>query len=648
MLSCKNIFRNKLNKGGFSLTKYRTSRQNSRNQDSDRINSNIFNTTKNDQNEKNFYSKTNTPFSTTKQHISFPTKTTNNSSSEYSLNLYKIRNPNTVNYPIKEKIKKIKKLRQIFLENYYTESLKSSSIYKNSNLFSKDGTFISPFYIENSDTFYNTTDHFISKTENLIPNQRKKCVINTYDYKKIYSQEGTVSRFLDEVKNMTKVKYKQQCLKKKTMNYMMKKNTIEDKIKIGLKSKTDNHKLFDQFYSAYEKYHRLLLKESNKDVNYSKLLNWYLISLKNDIQSLHHKKEKLTNKINKYIEVKNFIKKMREYCEKKEIKGSVFERFQTTRIDPKQNTKENEKNTKMLPINQLISKSPDDIQKFRRFSTDENAVKHILKTNTKKLRNRRFSQLITKNEIKEKDDICPRSNKITTVINRHITDLLMYQNQLNNDIKPLQDEYDFNVKAQKTKEGIKITEEMEVLFNKLRKQKEKNLILVADLENIKKSFKNNKNLNKFYIKIEQKLFNIHNVLIENKINHEIEYRKQRDISIINNILYYLKNIEIGINILKKEKANLKKNCPKLHDMLVMKINEANKEKIKKLTIQKQIIKEKRKITDIIHKMQKTVYKRTKVDYSRFVKRSKTKEKKIISDGELNLYQEYKYFIGYHK
>ena len=47
-------------------------------------------------------------------------------------------------------------------------------------------------------------------------------------------------------------------------------------------------------------------------------------------------------------------------------------------------------------------------------------------------------------------------------------------------------------------------------------------------------------------------------------------------------------------------------------------------------------------------MQKTVYKRTKVDYSRFVKRSKTKEKKIISDGELNLYQEYKYFIGYHK
>ena len=653
MLSCKTLFHNKLdiNRTRFSHIKFHSFRQKSNNKPKiDRIHTNIINSTKKDKNEKNCLSKTNTAFSSLRQHFSFPTKTTNSSSLENSLNLYKIRRPHEVIFSIKDKIKNIKKRRKILIENYYTESLKTSSAFKNSNVHSKNNIgFLSPhFRNEITNKNIKTTYHIISNSDNLIPEQKKNN-LNMYSYKKAHTKNSNIHHFVDEVKYMIKGKFMQKYLKNKELNCIFVKHANEDNLKIEIKSKSDNHKLFDQFYSEYERYHRKLQIETNKDVNYSNLLNWYIISLKNDIQSLLHKKEKLTNRLNKYIEVKEFINKMKEYCLEKEIKDSMFDKFKIICVEPKKlkksNSKENikkiEQNINEFSLEQILSKSPE--QKSRRFSSIENSG-----NNHKKLRSRRYSQLITKNELKEIDDLCPRSNKITSVLNKHIAELLIRQNMLSEDIKPLKNEYDYMYKKlQKSKEGLEKTEEIQTLNNKLRKEKEKNLILQNDLENIKKNNKNIKCKNRFYIKIEKKLLEIYNFLIDNKINNEVEYRKQKHITIMGNILYYLKNVELGLNVLMKEKANLKKYRPALYETLIFKINELKKEKLKKLTIEKQFNYERKKISDIINKMQKTVYKNTRTDYSRYVKRSKTKEKKVIVNPELNLLQEYKYFIGYH-
>ena len=169
MLSCKTLFRNKLdaNKEKLSHTKFDTFRQNSnRNPKTDRIHINIFNSTKNDLNDIISLSKHITPSSSIKQQIfPCPTRTANSSTIESSLNLYKIRKPNTIAIPIKEKIKRIKNRRQIFIENYYTESLKSSSAFKNSNLYSNDGTIalaMSSYHSrENSEKIHKTSNHII-------------------------------------------------------------------------------------------------------------------------------------------------------------------------------------------------------------------------------------------------------------------------------------------------------------------------------------------------------------------------------------------------------------------------------------------------------------------------------------------------------
>jgi hypothetical protein len=125
--------------------------------------------------------------------------------------------------------------------------------------------------------------------------------------------------FVYEVKNVSREKYLNQCLKGEEKNYMLNRETNDDNYKIEMKKKLENKKLFEIFYKEYNTYYHKLQMKTLKGSDYTSLLKLQIYTYKSEVNRLKNKKDKLLEKLNKYIKMKNFLIKMRNYSlDKKE------------------------------------------------------------------------------------------------------------------------------------------------------------------------------------------------------------------------------------------------------------------------------------------------------------------------------------------
>jgi hypothetical protein len=272
--------------------------------------------------------------------------------------------------------------------------------------------------------------------------------IKTYSYKKenanrdlreykpyrfVNLQEGYINLpsiksgsnfFVYEVKNVSREKYLNQCLKGEEKNYMINRETNDDNYKIEMKKKLENKKLFEIFYKEYNTYYHKLQMKTLKGSDYTSLLKLQIYTYKSEVNRLKNKKDKLLEKLNKYIKMKNFLIKMRNYSlDKKEYDYWM-----------------SKKSSKNVTINY----GKDLIKENRRIKDEEHTGKNSFKrkASVNLDLNRKFDDIIIKTEadkekhqlrkqnragsVKEKNPLLGSAIKeISVILNNHIANLLI-------------------------------------------------------------------------------------------------------------------------------------------------------------------------------------------------------------------------------
>jgi hypothetical protein len=225
--------------------------------------------------------------------------------------------------------------------------------------------------------------------------------------------------------------------------------------------------------------------------------------------------------------------------------------------------------------------------------------------------------------------------EISTILNNHIANLLIYQNELRIDLEPLKEEF------KETYNSLKKSEERQnellklqflILPEKKRILKDRNEFLANTLVNINNNLYNSTKYNKANDLIHEKLTNIYKLLLDNKIINYIPMKTSIQDNVVERILYFLKHIEKGIVTLGKQKEILKKDYPVLYTDVLNEIKEQTKMQTLKKQRQMRLKFLKQKAKKIVDKMEKSLILSRKQDFYQYgYKKPKKKIKRKVVD-----------------
>ena len=128
-------------------------------------------------------------------------------------------------------------------------------------------------------------------------------------------------------------------------------------------------------------------------------------------------------------------------------------------------------------------------------------------------------------------------------------------------------------------------------------------------------------------------------MIDNKIISFKIMRASYEGKIVEKILFYLKNIEAGLNILIDEKKNLMEKYPNVYNDVLKDINDGIKIKEKEIQRKKELILSSKKMQEIINRANKTYIKNKRKDYYQYKYK---KIKKKIKVKKIDPYDELRY------
>ena len=447
--------------------------------------------------------------------------------------------------------------------------------------------------------------------------------------------------FVYEIKNLSREKYMNQCLKGEEKKYILYRESNDDNYKIEMNKKLENKKLFEIFNKEYNTYYNKIQMKTLKGSDYTSLLKLQIYTYKNEVNRLNIRKDKLLGKLNKYIKMKQFLIQMRNYSlDKKEYDNWMFR-----------------KSTK----NVIVDYGKDIIKENRRIKVEEP------KTNKKFQRrgsvnldlNNKFNDIIIKKEtdnnkpkyrkqkrvssVKEQNPLYGSAIKeISVILNNHIANLLIYQNDLRNDLEPLKKEFykEFTaLKKNEERQNELLKLQFLILPEKKRILKDRNEFLANSLDNINYNLYNSSKYNRMNELIHNKLNNIYNTLLSNKIIDFTPMKSTIQDKIVEKILYYLRNIEKGIDALNTSKKILNNKYPDVYNDVALEIKEELK--IKKLNKQKQMKLNalKKKKEKIAKNMEKSLILNRRKDYYQFGYKKVKKKKTYI---KVDPYEELRY------
>jgi hypothetical protein len=273
--------------------------------------------------------------------------------------------------------------------------------------------------------------------------------------------------------------------------------------------------------------------------------------------------------------MKHFLIKMRNYSLDKKDDSWMFKRTEEevnrgNLIKEKRRIKDSKDNQNFKDnLNRRGSVNNEQLSKFSTMliKSDGN-----IKTKKKKL--------VRMNSLNEKNPLVGSAIKeISYILNNHITNLLIYQNQLRIDLEPLREEFDRlykSLKQSEERENELLKLEFLVLPEKKRIVKERNEFLSNTLYNIKHDLYNSSKYHKMNELIIEKLIIIYRTLVDNKIIHYTRMKPKVEENDFEKLLFYLKNIEKGLVVLNQDKQNLEKNYSSLYAKLIKEINDDTK------------------------------------------------------------------------
>ena len=418
-------------------------------------------------------------------------------------------------------------------------------------------------------------------------------------YKNLPALKKDPKHFLSDIKTLTKERFLNYCLKEKEATIKSYKECHDDNYKIEIKKKIDNRNLFDIFYNDYVTYYKRIKSKTTKDSDHIKVLKWEIICYKNEVNRLKIRKEKLLAKLNKFIKMKHFLIRMRNYSLDKKDDNWIFKKPEEAinkdnLIKEKRRIKDSEENESLEgKFNRRGSVNNEQLSKFSAM---------LMKSNSN-IKNKR-KKLVRMNSLHEKNPLVGSAIKeISFILNNHITNLLIYQNQLRIDLEPLREEFDRlykSLKQSEERENELLRLEFLVLPEKMRIVKERNEFLSNTLYNINNELYNSSKYNKMNELILGKLIIIYRTLVDNKIIHFTRMRTKVEENDFEKLLFYLKNIEKGLVVLNQDKLNLEKNYSFLYSKLIKEINDDAKRKTlenqRKFELNK-ILKQKKKLID---------------------------------------------------
>ena len=625
--------------------------------------------------------------------------TTFEESSNESRRLHIIKNPYKVGVPIRSNIKRIKKSRLLSLNNYYRKTLKNNLLLK--DILANESTnykiniskeeskktpmrnsvLKSTINISALNQTKNMNTEGTSSTKELTnANGSNTSRVNKYNKYKIFSYKHNINKtnsyqnqnrnnnkdgfrayrfislnegsrnlpniktgidFIYEVKNISKEKYINQCLKEKETKIKAYKENNDENYQIDMKKKLENKNLLEIFSKEYNTYFKRLKAQMIKEGDYIRVLKWHIISYKTEVNRLNIRKDKLLAKLNKYIKMKHFLIRMRNYSlDKRDDDSWMFKRssknvimnysFGNDLIKENRRIKETEEHDESLPRRKRWQRRGS--VNFQDVGKLNEIVTKIIPEKNKQTKRKAFRT----NSLREKNPLIgSQVREIATILNNHIANLLIYQNELRIDLEPLKEEFkeaynSLKKSEQRQNELLKL--QFLILPEKKRILKDRNEFLTNTLVNINNNLYNSTKYNKANDLIHEKLNKIYNLLLDNKIINYIPMKTSIQDNIVERILYFLKHIEKGIVTLGKQKEILKKDYPELYVDVLNQIKEQTKVQTLKKQRQMRLKFLKQKAKKIVDKMEKSLILNKKQDFYQYgYKRHKKKIKRKVVD-----------------
>jgi hypothetical protein len=445
--------------------------------------------------------------------------------------------------------------------------------------------------------------------------------------------------FINEIKNILKEKYINQYLLEKESNMKASKENNDENYKKDMRKKLENRNLLEIFIKEYNTYFKRLKIQIIKDSDYLRVQKWHILSYKSEVNRLNIRKDKLLAKLNKYIKMKHFLIRMRNYSlDKKDDDSWMFKKtirnvnysYGNDLIRENRRIKETEEHEESLPKRKKMQRRGSvNLQDYGK--RNEMITKMIPDKNKQVKRN-----TLRTNSLREKNPLIgSQIREISTILNNHIANLLIYQNELRIDLEPLKEEF------KETYNSLKKSEERQnellklqflILPEKKRILKDRNEFLTNTLININNNLYNSTKYNKANDLIHEKLNNIYKLLLDNKIINYIPMKTSIQDNIVERILYFLKHIEKGIVTLDKKKEILKKDYPELYMDVLNQIKEQTKVATLKKQRQMRLKFLKHKARKIVDKMEKSLILNKRQDFYQYgYKRHKKKIKPKVVD-----------------
>ena len=632
--------------------------------------------------------------------------TTFEESSNESRKKHIIKNPYKIGIPIRSNIKKIKKSRLLSLNNFYKKTLKNNLLIK--DILANDSTnykmntskeelkktpmrnsvLKSTINISALNQTKNMNTEGTSSTKELTnPNASNNSRVNKYNKYKIFSYKHNINKtnsfrnnyrnnkidefrtyrfislnegrrnlpniktgmdFIYEIKNIFKEKYISLCLKEKETEIKACKENNDENYIIDMKKKKENRKLLEIFIKEFNTYFKRLKIQLIKDKDYIRVLKWHILSYKSDVNRLNIRKDKLLAKLNKYIKMKHFLIKMRNYSlDKKDDDSWMFKNSNRSAIMNYNGGNDLIKENRRIKETEESEESFPKRKKFQRRGSvnlqDYGKLNEIITKITPDKNKQTNRKELRTNSLREKNPLIgSQIREISTILNNHIANLLIYQNELRIDLEPLKEEF------KETYNSLKKSEERQnellklqflILPEKKRILKDRNEFLKNTLMNINNNLYNSTKYNKANDLIHEKLNKIYNLLLENKIINYIPMKNSIQDNVMERILYFLKHIEKGVVTLDKKKEILKKDYPELYMDVLNKIKEQTKVATLKKQRQMRLKFLKQKAKKIVDKMEKSLILNKRQDFYQF---GYKKHKKKIKPQVVDPYEELRY------
>jgi hypothetical protein len=517
-------------------------------------------------------------------------------------------------------------------ENTYRKNYKSKSVSLNNQSTNNQSSsknlskilFTSNKYLIHSPSNSNINRHFLTlspiKNKQLKKNHIKIHFDNNSFHKEKY---GKLYLFKEQVKKIRHEKFIHNILENE---FYFKKFENENKVQYFENLKynySKNLKLFNEFYENFNKYYKYLLINIERGKLKNIELNKKKIEIRNDIQNIYFKKEKLMRVINDLMNKKKFLLCVKE-------KNIIFEKLSK---ETQNEINKDEERKKLIKNNYIIKKKKsqnnlsintynnDIIKSFSKRKNSTNIINEINHTSFIK------SDF---NNYEEENYYFPIENKnifdnvedfeiIFNNINHIVTGKLNKYNGIKNEINILKrklKEVDDEKKEIIEKYYKRIDEDLRIKIEKVKILKQKNVELIQTKKKLIEDISNTNYLidNILEEKI-QEIFALLNIKIEKN------YYSNQNLNLIK-----LKIIEITFNNYSIEKNLYKKNNPedykKIHRMSFLKNRIYLIEKRKSIENEKQ----KEKINKIIERQNKIYFLPShKFNSSIVIKKKKNKK-----------------------